>query len=55
MLTHERCGRHLYRSCESRSNNPVLQAKYREFGEQTERHVEILEGLIGVAEAIRIT
>ena len=49
MLTHERCGRHLYRSCEGRSNNPVLQAKYREFGEQTERHVEILEGLIGAA------
>jgi hypothetical protein len=49
MLTHERCGRHLYRSCEGRSNNPVLQAKYREFGGQTERHVEILEGLIGAA------
>ena len=27
------------------TNNPVLQAKYREFGEETERHVEILEAL----------
>ena len=49
MLTHERCGRHLYRSCETRSNNPILQAKYREFGEETERHVEILERLITAA------
>jgi rubrerythrin len=49
VLTHERCGRHLYRTCETRSNNPMLQAKYREFGEQTERHVEILERLIGAA------
>jgi hypothetical protein len=49
MLTHERCGVHLYRSSATRSNNPILQAKYREFGEQTERHVEILEHLIGAA------
>jgi hypothetical protein len=48
-LTHERCGRHLYRSCEARSNNPILQAKYREFGAETERHVEILEQLIASA------
>jgi rubrerythrin len=46
MLTHERCGRHLYRSCEARTNNPVLQAKYREFGAETERHVEILEAVV---------
>jgi hypothetical protein len=46
LLAHERCGRHLYRTCETRSNNPVLQAKYREFGGETERHVEILEELI---------
>jgi len=46
MLTHERCGRHLYRSVEGRTNNPVLQAKYREFGQETERHAEILEQLI---------
>jgi rubrerythrin len=49
VLTHERCGRHLYRSCEGRSNNPMLQQKYREFGAQTERHVEILEQLIAGA------
>jgi rubrerythrin len=46
MLAHERCGRHLYRSCEGRTNNPILQAKYRELGEETEQHVEILEQLI---------
>src|SRR5437868_5692978 len=46
MLTHERCGRHLYRAVEGRTNNPVLRAKYREFGRETERHVEILEQLI---------
>lgn len=46
MITHERCGRHLYRSVEGRTNNPVLKAKYKEFGEETERHVEILENLI---------
>src|SRR4051794_5585725 len=28
MLTHERCGRHLYRSVQGRTNNPMLQAKY---------------------------
>jgi len=48
-LTHERCGRHLYRSCEGRSNNPMLQRKYREFGAETERHVQILEQLIAGA------
>lgn len=46
VLTHERCGTHLYRSCAARSLNPILQAKYRSFGEETERHVEILEQLI---------
>jgi rubrerythrin len=46
MLAHERCGRHLYRSVEGRTNNPVLKAKYKEFGEQTEEHVVILEELV---------
>jgi rubrerythrin len=46
MLAHERCGRHLYRSVAERTNNPVLKAKYQEFGEQTERHAKILEDLI---------
>jgi rubrerythrin len=49
MLTHERCGRHLYRSVEGRTNNPMLQAKYREFGDETEQHVDILERLIAEA------
>lgn len=46
MLTHERCGRHLYRSVAGRTNNPVLKARYQEFGEETERHAQILEDLI---------
>ena len=45
-LAHERCGTHLYRSAAARTANPVLQAKYQEFGEQTMRHVEILEDLV---------
>jgi hypothetical protein len=45
-LTHERCGRHLYRSVAQRTANPVLQRHYTEFGEETERHVEIYETLI---------
>jgi hypothetical protein len=28
-LAHERCGRHLYRSCEGRTNNPMLQRRQR--------------------------
>jgi rubrerythrin len=46
VLTHERCGRHLYRSCAQRTTSPDLQAKFEEFGRETERHVEILEALI---------
>jgi len=46
MLTHERCGTHLYRSLAGRTNNPMLKRRYVEFGKETERHVEILEGLI---------
>jgi len=46
MLTHERCGVHLYRSVATRSNNPMLKRRYEEFGQETARHVEILEGLI---------
>ncbi len=46
MLAHERCGRHLYRTCAERSHNPMLQLKYREYGEETERHVAILEELV---------
>jgi rubrerythrin len=46
MLTHERCGVHLYRAVATRSNNPMLQRQYEEFGEETLRHVEILEALI---------
>jgi rubrerythrin len=45
-LTHERCGRHLYRSVAARTNNPVLKRRYEDFGEETERHAEILEELI---------
>ncbi len=45
-LTHERCGRHLYRSVEGRTLNPMLKARYADFGDETERHVEILTELI---------
>lgn len=46
MVTHERCGVHLYRSVAGRTNNPMLKRKYQEFGRETERHVEVLETLI---------
>jgi rubrerythrin len=46
MLTHERCGTHLYRSVAQRSHNPMLQRRYKEFGEETAEHVAILERLI---------
>jgi rubrerythrin len=46
VLTHERCGRHLYRSCAQRAAQADLQAKFEEFGKETERHVEIVEALI---------
>jgi rubrerythrin len=45
-LAHERCGRHLYRSVAARTLNPFLKSKYETYGAETERHVEILEGLI---------
>jgi hypothetical protein len=46
MLAHEQCGRHLYRSVAGRTSNPLLKSKYTSFGEETERHVEILTTLI---------
>lgn len=45
-LAHERCGRHLYRSVAGRTNNPVLKQRYEDFGDETERHVGILEELV---------
>jgi rubrerythrin len=46
VLAHERCGRHLYRSVAGRTANPVLKAKYEQFGQETERHAAVLEQLI---------
>lgn len=46
ILTHERCGVHLYRSVAGRTTLDGLREKYEEFGRQTERHVEILESFI---------
>lgn len=46
MLMHERCGYHLYRSVAGRSNNPMLKARYEEYGAETETHIAILEELI---------
>jgi len=45
-LTHEQCGRHLYRSVAGRTNNPMLKSKYEHFGDETEQHVLILQELI---------
>ncbi len=49
MLTHERCGRHLYRSVAGRTNNPILKRKYEEFGQEIEKHAALLEELVVVA------
>ena len=49
MLSHERGGVHLYRSVAGRTTEPDARAKYEEFGQQTLRHVEILEQLIASA------
>lgn len=46
MLMHERCGFHLYRSVAGRSNNPMLKARYTEFGAETEMHIDVLEQLV---------
>jgi rubrerythrin len=45
-LTHERCGVHLYRSVAGRTQNPMLRRTYERLGEETLRHVEILERLV---------
>lgn len=45
-LMHEQCGLHLYRTAISLSNNPMLKAKYEEFGAETEEHIRIFEELI---------
>jgi rubrerythrin len=49
MLTHERCGVHLYRSVAGRTAEAEAKKKYEEFGRQTLRHVEILEQVIANA------
>ena len=41
-LTFEQCGLQLYRVVESRATRPELKQRYREFGEQTARHREVL-------------
>lgn len=46
MLTHERCGTHLYRSVAARTNNPMLGQRYERFGDETLEHVDVLETLI---------
>lgn len=45
-LTHEQCGRHLYRSVAARTNNPMLRSKYEHFGDETEDHILVLNDLI---------
>ncbi len=46
MTAHERAGRHLYRSVAGRTHNPVLKARYEEFGHETEDHVRILGEIV---------
>lgn len=46
VLTHERCVTHLYKSIAGRTNNPVLKKQYQAFGDQTAKHVKILEKLV---------
>ncbi len=42
----EQCGWQLYRVVGSRTTDPKLQARYQEFGQETDRHRSILTGLI---------
>lgn len=46
LITHERCGVHLYRSVASRTQNPVLERKYEHNEAEELRHLEILEELV---------
>src|SRR4029450_2469222 len=46
ILVHERSGAALYRSVEQRTHNPVLEERYRHFGEETREHVAVLERLV---------
>src|SRR5687767_10229355 len=46
VLTHARCGVHLYRSVSGRTENPVLRAKYEQFADDAVRQVELLEDLV---------
>jgi rubrerythrin len=45
-LAHEQCGVHLYRTVAGATANPVLEAKYRDFLGDTERHVDVLTDVI---------
>jgi rubrerythrin len=49
MLTHERCGVHIYRSVAGRTVEAAAKEQYEEFGRQTLRHVELLEQVIASA------
>lgn len=42
----EQCGWQLYRVVGARATDPELQARYQEFGQETDRHRTILTGLI---------
>jgi rubrerythrin len=45
-LAHERAGAALYRVAAEHSNNPMLVAKYEEFGRETIEHIAIYQQLI---------
>jgi hypothetical protein len=46
VLTHERCGVHLYRSVSGRSLNPMLKRRYESAEKAVLEAVEVLEGLV---------
>jgi rubrerythrin len=46
VLAHEQCGTHLYRYAAGRTQNPMLKARYEEFGRETEEHIAAVEQLI---------
>jgi rubrerythrin len=46
VLAHEQAGLHLYRCASGCTSNPLLKARYDEFGGETEGHIAALERLL---------
>lgn len=45
-LAHERCGLHLYRSVQQRTEYDDLRTQYAHFGEETAEHIRLLEEFV---------